>query len=224
MHTDAADRSGSRVLIAATVAYAVLTTVALAALGPGGTLPAASESGAELVTWFQAHRHAVKVGVWAMTVGMPPFAVMVAWLRRMLPAPHRDVFFFGALVFAVSTSVWSWTWAGLALHADELDAVIVRTVLDVASFFGPVLTGATTTMMAPVTVLALRGQTVPRWLGVLGLVAFVEQAVETITIFGSTGFTQPGGAMNMQLGAGLTLAWILGFALWGGLRGRSSSF
>jgi len=44
----------------------------------------------------------------------------------------------------------------------------------------------------------------PRWLGVFGAIAFVEQAIETITIFGSTGFTQPGGTMNLQVGAGLT--------------------
>jgi hypothetical protein len=130
--------------------------------------------------------------------------------------------FFGATVYAASIAVWTWTWGGLALHADTLDPAIARTVLDVALFFGPVLTGATTTMMAPVTILALRGEMLPRWLGVLGLVAFLEQSVEIITIFGSTGFTQPGGAMNMQLGAGLTLAWILGFGLWGSLRGRYS--
>jgi len=50
----------------------------------------------------------------------------------------------------------------------------------------------------------------------------LEQSVETITIFGSTGFTQPGGAMNMQLGAGLTFVWILAFGFWGGFRGRVS--
>jgi hypothetical protein len=56
--------------------------------------------------------------------------------------------------------------------------------LDVAVFFGPVLTGSTTTMMAPVTLLAFRRQPrIPRWLGALGLITFVEQAVETITIF-----------------------------------------
>jgi hypothetical protein len=148
---------------------------------------------------------------------------MVALLRGMLPPPHRDVFLFGATVIAASTAVWTWTWAGLALHAGALDPAITRTVLDIALFFGPVLTGATTTMMAPVTLLALGGNMLPRWLGVLGLVAFVEQSVETITIFGSAGFTQPGGAMNMQLGAGLTLAWILGFGLWGGLRGQYSA-
>jgi hypothetical protein len=112
---------------------------------------------------------------------------------------------------------------GLALHADGLNPATTRTALNVAIFLGPVLTGSTATMMAPVTLLALLGQSrIPRWLGVLGVVAFFEQAVETITIFGSSGFTQPGGAMNMQLGATLTLGWLVAFGLWGGLRGRAT--
>jgi hypothetical protein len=91
----------------------------------------------------------------------------------------------------------------------------------VAVFWGPVLTGATITMMTPVTLLALGGNaTFPRWLGVIGLVAIGEQAVETVTVFGSTGFTEPGGAMNVQLGAGLVAVWLLAFALWGGIRGH----
>jgi hypothetical protein len=174
-----------------------------------------------VVAWFQANRDGARWFVWALTVSMPPAAMMFALMRRLLPAPHRDVFFIGAVSYVVAGSVQSWIWGGLALHAGELEPAIARTLLDVAVFFGPVFTGTTTTMMAPVTLLALRGQAgLPRWLGALGAVAFLEQAVETITIFGSTGFTQPGGAMNLQLGAGLTLFWILAFGVWGGLRGR----
>lgn len=93
-----------------------------------------------------------------------------------------------------------------------------------AIFWGPVLTGATTTMMAPVALLALRGRAgLPRRLGVLSLVAFTEQAIETATIFGSTGFTEPGGPMNMQVGASLTIGWLIAFALWGGLRGKQTN-
>ena len=215
-------RPGSRALLAATIAYGLLSGFGLAALSAFGTLPAATETGPALVAWFRSYPNFIRLGVWAATVSLPPLAVMVALLRGTLPAPHRDVFLFGAMVYAVSIAVWTWTWAGLALHANTMDPAITRTVLDVALFFGPVLTGATTTMMAPVTLLALRGDVLPRWLGVLGMVAFVEQSIETITIFGSSGFTQPGGAMNMQLGGGLTLVWILGFGLWGGLRGRYS--
>jgi hypothetical protein len=212
-------RGGSRVLLAATIAYGVLATLGGVALAALGTLPAATETGAQLVTWFQSYSSSIRLGVWGFTVALPAFALMAALLRGMLPAPYRDVFFFGAMVYATSIAVWTWTWGGLALHASTLDPAIARTVLDVACFMGPVLTGATTTMMAPVTLLALRGNALPRWLGALGVVAFIEQSVETTTIFGSTGFIQPGGAMNMQLGGMLTLAWIIGFGIWGGLRG-----
>lgn len=217
-----APRSGSRVLLAATLAYGLLALLGGAALAALGTLPAATETGAELVAWFRSYPSSIRLGVWAFTVALPPFAVMVALLHGMLTAPHRDVFSFGATVYATSIAVWTWTWGGLALHAAALDPAMTRTVLDVALFMGPVLTGATTTMMAPVTLLALRGPILPRWLGALGLLAFVEQSIETVTIFGSTGFIQPGGSMNMQLGGGLTLIWILALGIWGGLRGRTS--
>ena len=212
---------GSRALVAATGAYAILATLGAVALAAFGTLPAASETGTQLVSWFREQRDFVRWGVWAFTVAAPVFALMAALLRRLLPAPHRDMFLIGAITYLTAIAVWTWTWAGLALHADQLEPATARAILDVAAFFGPVLTGSTTTMMAPVTVLAFTRQpSIPRWLGVLGLVAFVEQAVETMTIFGSTGFTQPGGAMNMQLGGGLTLAWILAFGFWGGARGQ----
>jgi hypothetical protein len=74
---------------------------------------------------------------------------MIALLRRLVPAPHRDMFLVGAITLVASTAVWIWTWSGLALRANDLEPSIARTVLDVAVFFGPILTGATTTMMAP---------------------------------------------------------------------------
>ncbi len=210
-------RRGSPMLIVATVCYAILTGLALAALG---TLPAAAETGEQVVTWFRQHRDGVRWAVWSTTVAMPMLALMIARLRGMLPAPYRDVFYIGAVTFLATGAVWTWTWGGLALHADRLEPATARTVLDVALFWGPVLTGATTTMIAPVTWLALRGQAgLPWWLGILGAAAFTEQAIETITIFGSLGFTQPGGPMNMELGGGLTLVWLLAFAFWAGLRG-----
>jgi len=215
------ERLGSHVLVGATAAYAVLAFASLFSLG---TPPAAAESGPQVVAWFRENRHAVRWAVWMLTVSIPPVAVMIALLRRLLPSPHRDVFLIGGVIFLAMGGVFSWTLAALALHADSLEPAIARTVLDVAVFFGPVLTGATTTMMAPVTLLALWGRAdLPVWLGLLGLAAFVEQSIETITIFGSTGFTQPGGAMNLQLGAGLTLAWLLSFGFWGGLRGRAQN-
>ena len=216
------EQVGSRTLLGATGAYAILAILGPLALAGFGTLPAASETGTQIVSWFREYRGFVRWGVWAFTIAAPFFALMVAQLCRLLPAPHRDMFLVGAVSYMTAIAVWTWTWAGLALHADQLEPATARAILDVAMFFGPVLTGSTTTMIAPVTLLALgRQPRIPRWLGMLGLVAFLEQAVEAITIFGSTGFTQPGGAMNMQLGGALTVAWILAFGCWGGVWGRS---
>ena len=207
----------SHSLLGATVAYAVLVVAGLAAIG---RFPAATETGEQLVAWFRENGQGVRWFVWTWTVAILPLAIMIATLRRLLPAPYRDVFLVGAISYLVTVEIGTWTWAGLALHAEPLNPATARTVLDVVIFLGPVLTGSTTTMIAPVTLLALRGRAqLPTWLGVLGAVAFLEQAVETITIFGATGFIQPGGAMNMQLGATLTLAWLLAFGVWGGMRG-----
>ena len=212
------ERVGSWALLAAAVAVAVLYGIALAELGIS---PAATASGSRLTRWLFDNGGNVQWFAWSITVATPPLATIFALLRRLLPPPYRDVFLIGAVMTLAATAVYTWIWAGLALHAEGLKPFVARTLLDVAIFYGPVLTGSTTTMIAPVTLLAIRGRAgLPRWLGVVGAVAFAEQAVETITIFGSTGFTQPGGAMNMQLGAGLTLIWLLSFAIWGGLRGR----
>ena len=210
-------RSGSRALVGSAVAVAILSVAAVLVLG---TRPGADDSGAQVVAWFREHHDGVRWFVWVITVGMPPTALMFVLLRRLIPKPHSDVFLVGSVTIVVTTMVQAWTWAGLALHADRLEPATARTVLDVSLFWGPVLTAATITMMAPVTLLALRGQAgLPSWLGVLGVIAIAEQAIETITIFGSKGFTEPGGAMNLQLGAGLVLAWMLSFAIWGGVRG-----
>jgi hypothetical protein len=212
------ERLGSRTLLGAALAVFILYVFGFVELG---TPPSATDAGAQVVAWFREHRDGARWSVWAATVSIPPFAVMFALLRRLLPAPHRDVFLIGAVTFVVTYAVQAWTWGGLALHAHQLEPATARTVLDVALFWGPVLTGATTTMIAPVTLLALRGRAgLPWWLGVLGAAAFVEQAVETVTIFGSAGFTEPGGAMNLLLGAALTASWMLAFAIWGGIRGR----
>ncbi len=206
----------SRVLLGAAIAAGVLYVAGAVALG---TPPHADDSGAQVVAWFREHGQGVRWYVWMLTIDGPLFAVVIALLRGALPTPHRDVFFVGALAFIASTTVQAWSWGGLALHANRLEPATARTVLDVAVFWGPVLTGSTMTMIAPVTLLALgRSAGLPLWLGMLGAVAFAEQAIETVTIFGSAGFTEPGGAMNLVLGASLVAGWLLAFAVWVGVR------
>src|SRR5215472_5546283 len=133
------EKVGSRVLIGATAAYALLAFGGLAVVG---TLPAAADTGEQLVVWFREHGEHVLLFVWMLTLSIPVVSVMVALLRRMLPGPYGDVFAIGAISFLITTEVMIWTWGGLALHADDLNPTLARTVLDVAVFYGPVLTGS----------------------------------------------------------------------------------
>ncbi|GLZ44271.1 hypothetical protein Acsp06_04560 [Actinomycetospora sp. NBRC 106375] len=195
----------STILLTTTVASVVLYVAAAGALG---TPPDATAAGDEVVAWFAAHGSAVRTYVWCLTLLAPVAGVSVALVRERLPRPYRDVYFLGGVTFVAETAVVGWIWGALSAHQGMLEAGTARALLDVAAFWGPVLTGSTVTMLAPVVVATARGAlALPRWLTVLGAVALVEQIVETITVFGRTGFTAPGGPMNLYLGAVLTLAW-----------------
>jgi hypothetical protein len=203
----------SRVLVIAAIAGGALYLAGAIALG---TPPHATDSGGQVVSWLADHSHSVRLYAWTFTFGTLAFAVVAAILRQTLPSPHRDVFFFGTAAFVIETALQAWIWAGLALHPGALSASIARSLLDVALYWGPILTGTTMTMIAAVTVLGF-GATplIPRWLTVFGLVAFAEQAIETVTVFGTHGFVAPGGDMNVLLGAALTAIWLGGFVVWG---------
>jgi hypothetical protein len=212
--------SQSRILVVAAIGAAALYLIGAIALG---SPPEATDSPARVVEWFRDHHDAARTYAWTATFGTLAFAVVAGILRGVLPAPCGDVFFLGAAAFVIETAVQAWLWAGIALHPDSLQPATARTVLDVASFWGPILTGATTAMIGAVTVLGLiANPVIPRWLTTLGIIAFVEQAIETITVFGTHGFLAPGGDMNLLLGAGLTLIWFAGLVVWGARRlGRS---
>jgi hypothetical protein len=208
--------SRSRTLVAAAIAAALLYLAGAIALG---SPPEATDSGEDVVAWFREHHDAARLSAWTVTFGTLAFAVFAGIVRSLLPSPHRDVFLLGAAAFIVETALQAWLWAGLALHPDTLEPATARTVLDVASFWGPILTGTTMAMIGAVTVLGLGAPPrIPRWLFWIGVVAFVEQAVETITVFGEDGFTAPGGDMNVVLGAGLTAVWLGGLVVWAAAR------
>ena len=214
--------STSRTLVAAAIGAGALYLAGAIALG---SPPEATDSPVRVVEWFRNHHDAARFYAWTAAFGTLAFAVAAGILRGMLPALFRDVFLLGAAAFIVETAVQAWLWAGLALHPDLLQPATARTVLDVASFWGPILTGGTTAMIGSVTVLGLRASPlIPRWLTALGVIAFTEQAIETITVFGRHGFISPGGDMNLVLGAGLTAVWFGGLVVWAALRlGRSAN-
>ena len=204
--------SQGRVLIAAAIAAGALYVVGFIALG---SPPGASEHPLRVLGWFRDHRNAARLYAWTATFGTLAFAVMAGIIRGTLPAPSRDVFLLGASAFIAETAVQAWFWAGIALHPLALRPVVARLLLDVASYWGPLLTGATTAMIGAVTVLGLGARPqIPRWLTVIGAIAFLEQAVETLTVFGRHGFIAPGGGMNVVLGAACTAVWIGALVAW----------
>ena len=197
----------STLLLSVTVGFGLLYGAATVALG---STPGPGDDGVAVAAWFRGHGGHVRAWLWLLTMSAPLFATFAALIRAQLPAPHRDVFFFGAIAFAAETAVQGWLWAGMAWHGSQLQPATARTLLDVASFWGPVLTSTTVVMLAPVVLLALGGRAgLPRWLGLLGGIALVEQVTETITIFGRHGFIAPGGPMNIYLGAGLVAVSLL---------------
>ncbi|MDT7600853.1 MAG: hypothetical protein QOK26_2930 [Pseudonocardiales bacterium] len=194
-------------LFTTTVAAIVLIIVGAIALGEP---PSAAANGQEVADWFVAHGGQARTYAWLLVPFAPLFATFTALVRARLPLPHRDVFLIGSVAFLAETAVSTWFWAGLSWHAEQLEPATARTLLDVASFWGPVLNSATITMLAPVVVLSWgRRAVLPRWLGAVGAVALAEQTIETVTIFGQTGFIVPGGPMNVYLGAGLVSIWVL---------------
>src|SRR4051812_44579424 len=153
-----------------------------------GTPPDATDAPATVLQWFRDHDDAARTYAWTASLGMLAFAVLAALIHEVLPRPQATVFLLGAAAFIVETTIQAWIWAGLALHPATLAPETARALLDVALFWGPLLTGATCMMIGAVTVLGLRADPlIPRWLTVLGAIAFAEQAIETITVFGTSG-------------------------------------
>ncbi len=62
---------------------------------------------------------------------------------------------------------------------------------------------------------------IPRWLGWLSVLFFVDQAAETVTVFGESGFIAPGGPMNLYLGGLIGMAWVIGVLYWASHRART---
>jgi hypothetical protein len=191
-----------RVLLWSTIGFAVLYGAAYATLG---TPPDAHDSGAVVADWFRSHGGHVRAWLFLGTLALVLFVVYAALVRSRLPEVHRDLFFAGAVLLVAESSVQGWLWAGMAGHASSLSPATARTLLDVASYWGPVLTSATVLMLAPVTIVAFSADgALPRWLGWVTGVALVEQLAETVTMLGRSGFIAPGGPMNVVLGGAFT--------------------
>jgi hypothetical protein len=149
-----ARRGRSTVLWLAIVATLVAYVASAVALG---SPPSATDSGASVAAWFRANATHVRWWTWFQTMWLIAFGVIAAHIRARLPGPHREVFCAGAVALIAETAIQGWIWAGLAWHADALEPATARTLLDVASYWGPVLISATVLMLAPIARRACRG-------------------------------------------------------------------
>ena len=96
-----------------------------------------------------------------------------------------------------------------------LDPATARTIFDIASFWGPLVNGSTTAMAIAFAALGFgAAPLIPRWLTWLSMIFFLEQAIETVTVFGQSGFIAPGGAMNVYLGGVIGFLWVAGVVHW----------
>lgn len=203
----------SRVLLINILATGVLYVGSFVALG--SSFPTAESSGQEIVDWFTVNGSKARTYAWTSAFLSLGLAIFGAQVASLLPKPHRYIFLGGAFGAAITAQVQGWFWAGMALHPEGLDPAAARTIFDIPAYWGPLVNGSTMTMAAAVAVLGLGASPViPRWLTWLSAVFFLEQAVETVTVFGHTGFIAPGGTMNVYLGGVIGFAWIAGVVRW----------
>jgi hypothetical protein len=197
----------STAVLGSTIGFALLYLGATVALG---TPPDVHDNGLAVARWFSDNGSHVRTWAWLLTLSAPLFGLYAAFVRQRLPVGLRDLWLIGAVAFIAETAVQSWIWLALAFHVGSLRPETARTLLDVANYWGPVLTSTTVMMLTPVVFAALGSERLlPRWLGYLAAVAVAEQLVETLTIFGKSGFMAPGGPMNLFLGAGLVAVTLL---------------
>ncbi|MCB1018263.1 MAG: hypothetical protein KDB10_24460 [Acidimicrobiales bacterium] len=215
-------RRAPAVIVASGVGWIVFYVASFTALG--SSVPTVESTGDEVLAWFTANATNAQAYAWTATFAALTLTVFGGMVANLLPRPHRYVFFGGVLGWVVTGQVQAWFWAGLALHPEGLDAATARTLFDIAQYWGPIVNGSTMTMAAAFVPLAFgRSPLLPRWLGWLSVAFFAEQAVETVTVFGESGFLAPGGAMNLYLGGLIGMAWVIGVLVWASRHARAAA-
>jgi hypothetical protein len=203
----------SRILLITILATGALYVASFVALG--GSVPTIDSSGQEIAAWFSNNGTRARIYAWTAAFISLGLAIFGGQVSALLPKPHRYIFMAGVLGFVITAQVQAWFWAGLAFHARGLDRAAARTIFDIATYWGPLVNGSTATMAAAIAALGFgAAPVIPRWLTWLSVIFFLEQVIETITVFGQTGFIAPGGAMNVYLGGVLGFLWVAGVVRW----------
>lgn len=181
----------------------------------GDSPPTVESSADEVLRWFTENGGNARAYAWTAAFASLALVVFGAQVASLLPRPSRLIFFGGVLGWAITGQIQAWFWAGLSLHPEGLDAATAQTLFDVPAYWGPIINGSTMTMAAAFLLVGFGSdRLIPSWLTWLSALFFVEQGVETVTVFGETGFFAPGGAMNLYLGGVIGMAWVVGVTWW----------
>lgn len=188
------------------IAFAVLFAIALVMVP---TLPGIDKPGYDIVSFVNDHSASMRAQALLIAFGLLALVVLLGYARDRLDGPPAYVFTIGSAVVLVQTGIAMWFTAGLAMHPDQLGSATARTVTDIVTMWGPMLTIADIMVAVPILLAANEGR-LPRWLGIVAAVFAVEQLIETITIIGPPGsFISPGGPMNFYLGGPLFILFFL---------------
>ncbi len=183
----------------------------------GESLPTINSSGVDIVEWFTSNGVRARTYTWTAALFSMGLAIFGGQVAAVMPKPNSYIFLAGVLGFAITAQVQAWFWAGLAFDPQALNPAAARTVFVMAAFWGPLVNGSTTAMAIAFVALGFRASPIiPNWLTWLSILFFLEQAIETITVFGKTGFIAPGGTMNVYLGGAIGFLWVGGVVYWAG--------
>ena len=192
------------------IAFAVLYGVALIMVP---TLPGIDRPGRDVVAHVNEHSGGMRAQALLVAFGSLALVVLLGYARDRLSGPPAYVFTIGSAIVLVQVGIATWFTAGLALHPEGLGSGTARTITDIVTMWGPMLTIANIMVAAPILLAANDGQ-FPRWLGIAAAVFAVEQLIETITIIGPPGsFVSPGGPMNFYLGGPLFILFFLALGI-----------
>lgn len=206
-------RSQKKFLLVSILATGAVYVGSFVALG--SAIPTINSSGQEIVEWFSQNGTNARLYAWMGAFISLGLAIFAGQVSALLPKPHRYIFLAGVLGGAITVQVQAWFWAGLAFSPQDLEPSVARTIFQIAAFWGPLFNGSTMTMAAAVGVLGFGASPIiPRWLTWLSVIFFTEQAIETVTVFGKTGFIAPGGTMNVYFGGIIGFVWVGGVVRW----------
>ena len=203
----------SRLLLATILATGAVYIAGFVALG--ASYPTIESSGQAIIDWLTKNGFNARVYAWTAAFFSLGFSIFGGQVSSVMPKPHRYIFLAGAIGAAITAQVQGWFWAGLAFHPEGLEPATARTLFNIPAYWGPLVNGSTTAMALAIATMGFgTSPMIPPWLTWLSVIFFAEQAIETVTVFGHTGFIAPGGTMNVYLGGIIGLFWIVGVVRW----------